>query len=196
MLASDRHSRFHAGALSAVVWGMLAGVSVWVAGPADAQVTITAQGEVPQSCTMTVPGTLALGDLADTATARILAVNVNCNTPWTYSLVSANGALVAVAPPAQVAGAFTTSLGYQVVTLFSTDSGSFGDAAMDSGSLTAANAAGCNAYAATTCPFADSGADVSIAQTSGSLTLSLDTPTSPLVAATYSDTLTLTVLVI
>lgn len=196
MSGSEGQSRSHAGVVGAVVWGILVGASVWVAGPADAQVTITAQGEVPQSCTMTAPGSLALGDLADTASVRTLAVNVNCNTPWTYSLVSANGALVAVAPPSQVAGAFATSLGYRVVTLFSTDSGTFGDAAMASGSLTAANAAGCIANATTTCPFADSGADTSIAQTSGSLTLSLDTPTSPLVAATYSDTLTLTVLVI
>lgn len=196
MSGSESHWRCHAGALGAVAWGILAGASAWVAGPADAQVTITAQGEVPQSCTMTAPGPLALGDLADTASVRTLAVTVNCNTPWTYSLVSANGALIATAPPSQVTGAFTTSLGYQVDTVFSTDSGSFGDPAMASGSLTAANAAGCNANAATTCPFADSGADVSIAQTSGSLTLSLDTPTSPLVAATYSDTLTLTVLVI
>lgn len=196
MSGSESHWRRHAGVLGAVAWGILAGASAWVAGPADAQVTITAQGEVLQSCTMTAPASLALGDLADTASVRTLAVNVNCNTPWTYSLVSSNGALVAVTPPSQVAGTFATSLGYQVVTLFSTDSGSFGDPAMASGSLTAANAAGCTANAATTCPFADSGADVSITQTSGSLTLSLDTPTSPLAAATYSDTLTLTVLVI
>jgi len=174
---------------------MLAGAPAWVASPAEAQVTITAQGQVPESCALTAPGPFALGNLSDTA-SRALAVNVNCNTPWTYSLVSANGALVAVAPPAQVAGVFTTSLPYQVATLFSTDTGSFGDVAMASGALTAANAAGCVANAVTACPFADSGTDVSIAQTSGSLTVSWTAPANPLAAATYSDTLTLTVLVI
>jgi hypothetical protein len=175
---------------------MLAFGIAWVPGPARTQVTITAEGEVPESCTLTAPGPFALGDLADTASVRALAVSVNCNTPWTYSLVSTNGALVAAAPPTQVAGVFATSLNYQVTTLFNTDAGSFGDAALASGSLTAANAAGCVANAATTCPFADSGTDVSIAQTSGSLTVSWTTPANPLVAATYSDTLTLTVLVI
>lgn len=181
--------------LGAAAFGMLAGAPAWVAGPADAQVTITAEGQVPESCTLTAPGPFALGDLADTS-VRALAVNVNCNTPWTYSLVSQYGALVAVAPPTQVAGVFTTSLAYQVTTRFSTDAGSFGDSALASGGLTAAKAAECVANPATTCPFADSGTDVSIARTSGSLTVSWTTPANPLAAATYSDTLTLTVLVI
>ena len=196
MSVSGSLSHRRAAVLGTAVLGMMAGAPAWVAGPANAQVTITAEGQVPESCTLTAPGPFALGDLADTASVRALAVNVNCNTPWTYSLVSTNGALVAAAPPTQVAGVFTTSLDYQVTTLFNTDAGSFGDAALASGSLTAANAAGCVANAATTCPFAGSGTDVSIAQTSGSLTVSWTTPANPLAAATYSDTLTLTVLVI
>jgi len=194
MSGSGSHLRCHAGALGAAALGMLAGAPAWVAGPADAQVTITAEGQVPESCTLTAPGPFALGDLADTA-PRALIVNVDCNTPWTYSLVSANGALVAVAPPTQVAGVFTTSLPYVVQTSFATDGAAFGDPALNSAALTAANAATCVANAAAGCPFADSGAAVSIGKT-GSLTVSWTAPANPLVAATYSDTLTLTVLVI
>ncbi len=188
--------RFDVVALAAAALTVSIAAPVCFAGRAHAQVTITAQGEVPQSCTVTAPGAFVLGDLADNASARTQSLNVSCNAPWTYSLVSANGGLVANAPPNQVAGVFTTTLPYQVTTLFSTDGGAFGDAALASGNLTAANAAGCVANAVVACPFASSGADVSISQTAGSLAVSWSTPAQPLVAATYSDTLTLTVLVI
>ena len=191
-----KRRRFEVAAVSVAAITVSIAASVCGAGQAQAQVTITAQGEVPQSCTVTAPGALILGDLADDASARTQVLNVSCNAPWTYSLVSANGGLVANAPPNQVAGVFTTTLTYQVTTLFSTDGGAFGDAALASRNLTAANAAGCVANSVVACPFASSGADASISQTAGSLAVSWSTPAQPLVAATYSDTLTLTVLVI
>ncbi|WP_439478382.1 hypothetical protein [Brevundimonas sp.] len=194
MSGSGSYLRRHTSAPGAAVLGILAGASVWVASPADAQVIIEATGHVPESCTLTAPGPFTLGDLSDTA-SRALVVNVNCNTPWTYSLVSANGALVAETPPAQVSGVFTTSLPYVVQTSFATDGAPFGDSGLNSAALTASNAATCVAYASASCPFADSGAAVSIDK-SGSLSVSWTTPINPLVAGTYTDTLTLTVLVI
>lgn len=175
-------------------FGLVGVVAVLMASPAAGQVVITAEGEVPESCALSLPtaSQLNLGDLASTA-PRVIDVNVSCNTPWTYSLVSTKLGLTAqTAAPS--GGGFTTVVPYNVTTQFQTDAGAFGDVVASTG-LTAANAAGCVANNAAGCAFADSGAAVSINRT-GTLTLQWSTPSDPLLASAYSDTLTLTVLVI
>lgn len=171
-------------------------VVVLGASAAEAQVAVTAEGTVPESCALTLPtpAQANLLDLASTA-PRTINVTVNCNTPWTYSLVSTSGALTAQAPPTVRAGTFSTTLPYTVTASFGTETGSFSDVVRSSSILTGAFAAGCVANVVVGCPFPTSGSDISVNK-AGTLILNWTTPANPLVAATYTDILTLTVLVL
>ncbi len=181
----------------AAVAAVASAVAVALSGAeAVAQVTITAEGTVEESCALSLddPGQLDLGVLT-TLGPRVIEVTVSCNSPWTYSLASSKGALEpdSAPPVAGGSGAFASAVPYTITTVFETEGGSFGDANLDSGALP--DAAACVANAASGCPFANSGTDVSIDRP-GTVTLNWTASSQPLLAATYTDTLTLTVLVL
>jgi hypothetical protein len=174
------------GAVTAAVCGMCA--------PAYAGDTIqlTVQGHVTAACSLSGGSSVQLGDVTGTGT-KSLALNVNCNAPFAYALVSTNGALKSDGVVKVIGGVFQTSQPYTVTTSFVTDVGAFGDTSLASSTLTATNAAPCEgATFSNTCPFANSGAGVALNQ-SATLTIGWSAPTAPLVAGTYSDTLTVVV---
>jgi hypothetical protein len=123
--------------------------------------------------------------------------NVDCNAPFGYALVSGNGAFGRVGgalPLANGSLPFASAVAYNVTTNFTTDGASFGDAALLSSSLTAANASPCVAAAyLLSCPFANSGNAAAATGKAASLTIAWTPPAMPLQAGTYQDTLTLTV---
>ena len=177
-------------ALAFLIVSMTAGASAADTG------TLTIQGTITPSCGLTGPGgQVDLGDVSK-AGQQQFSVSVNCNTPFAYSAVSAHQALVASNPAPVVAGTFDQSLPYTLTTDFQTDGADFGRNDIPSSGLTDANASPCLAasYDRTGCSayFADSGTGVAIDK-QATLTVRWSNPANPLVAGTFTDTITLTV---
>ncbi len=178
---------------------LLAGL---LAAPAAAQsVTLDVEGEIEASCELSgLAGSVSGLDFS-VADSTTLDFTVDCNAPFAYALESGSQAFRTVAPftlpPLPGSGTILESVPYTVTTSFLTDGGgSFGDVAIDSATLTSANAAPCTAATfSASCPFADSGTDIAAnpAGNNASIEVSWDTPPDPLLAGTYQDTLTLTV---
>lgn len=141
----------------------------------------------PEGVSLGADGTLTIG------------LTIDCNTPFTYSIESANGALVHTG--GQSVGANSDSILTQVpfITTFAVNNLEDGDTAnlsqsCDSGNLDDAPAATCNGGG-----FATSGTSVAIGE-SASLSIALDGTYSddlldgvPLLSGTFQDTLTFTV---
>lgn len=189
MRSSNSHGRH------AVCAALIVMASTALAGTASAadQIQIAIEGRVEPSCGLSgVSGSLALGDIT-TAGERTLAFTVNCNSPFAYALVSANGGLAAQSKTKVIGGEFASLKPYSVGASFQTDLGMFGDAARPSSALTSAAAAPCVAAAfGSSCPFTTSGNGVAINKT-GELTLQWEAASTPLLAGSFSDTITLTV---
>lgn len=169
------------------------------AAPVYAQsVTIDVQGTLAASCELTVPVASYTNLNIVAAGSQAIPFTVDCNAPFAYSLVSTNGGLLnapGLATVVQGSMPFTGKVPYKVTTNFATDAGNFGDTNLEASDLTTANAAPCVAvvYSAT-CPFTNSGTGAAAKGLAASMTLNWLAPTGPpLVAGTYSDTLTLTV---
>ena len=157
---------------------------------------LTIKGTVTPSCGITGPGgTVNLGDVS-AAGSQQFTMTVNCNAPFAYAAVSTNGALVSTSTPSVVAGSFDHSLPYTLTTDFTTDGADFGHSNVPSSALTDANAAPCLAvtYDAVGCAayFADSGTTIAINK-SATLTVRWSNPANPLLAGSYTDTITITV---
>lgn len=160
-------------------------------------VNIDVEGTLEASCALNgVPASVvALGDLS-VAGSQTSNFSVDCNTQFAYALVSANGGLLHDGLSAPVSGSqpFATAVPYSVTTTFNSDAGAFGDAGLQSVSLTATNAAPCTgALWSPTCPFSNSGTGAAAAGLPASLTVSWTPPSDPLQGGSYSDQLTLTV---
>jgi len=186
---SNSYGRHAACALMSAL-AMMAGGG---AAQAADQVQIAIEGRIEPACGLSgAGGSVDLGDIS-TAGERRLAFTVNCNAPFAYAVVSANGGLASQAKARVLGGEFTTLKPYSIGASFQTDLGSFGDAARESSTLTAAAAAPCLATAfSASCPFTTSGNGVAINKT-GELTLEWDAASTPLLAGSFSDTITLTV---
>jgi len=157
---------------------------------------LTIKGTVTPSCGITGPGgTVNLGNVS-AAGSHQFTMTVNCNAPFAYAAVSANGALVSTGAPSVVTGSFNQSLPYTLTTDFTTDGADFGHSNVPSSALTDANAAPCLAatYDAAGCAtyFGDSGTTVAINK-SATLTVRWSNPANPLLAGSYTDTITITV---
>ncbi|KAF0185905.1 MAG: hypothetical protein FD163_573 [Hyphomonadaceae bacterium] len=161
-------------------------------------VTIDVQGTLAAACELNIP-TTSYNNLNITAAgSQVIPFSVDCNAPFAYALVSANGGLLNAAGLANVVPGsmqFTGNIPYKVTTNFTTDIGTFGDVSLDAATLSAANASPCIAATySSTCPFAHSGSGAAAQGQSASITINWQQNTgAPLVAGTYSDTLTLTV---
>ena len=177
--------------------------AMMVANPAQADdITVEIDGEIEASCEITGLGaSTALGELS-ASSGTTLDFTVDCNAPFAYALVSDNLGFARQSGAAPIGGsdAFATLLPYNITASFTTDdAASFGDTALVSTNLTAANAADCIAasYNAAGCPFTDSGSAIAAnpSGTNASLAISWDAAGSsdPLAAGTYLDILTITV---
>jgi len=188
-----RISNFQGRLAACILLGALATTAGAGSAQAADQVQITVQGEVEPACGLSGgSGSVQLGDIS-VAGERTLAFTVNCNAPFAYAVVSANGGLASQSGTKIIGGDFTTLKPYSVGARFQTDLGSFGDAARQSSALTAAAAAPCLATAfSASCPFTTSGNGVAINKT-GELTLQWGAAATPLLAGSFSDTITLTV---
>lgn len=171
------------------------GVVALTAGSAQAadEVQITVEGHVEPSCGLTGgAGSVQLGDIS-VAGERTLTFTVNCNAPFAYAVVSTHGGLASQSGVPVIGGDFASLKPYSIGSRFQTDLGSFGDAARESSTLTAAAAAPCLATAfSASCPFTTSGNGVAINKT-GELTLEWGAASKPLLSGSYSDTIMLTV---
>jgi hypothetical protein len=154
--------------------------------------TLTITGTITKSCALTGPGgTVDLGDVS-VAGSKDIIVQVDCNTPFAYAVVSANHALT-TSGQAIVGGTFDQSLPYALSTDFQTSGSNFGDSDIASASMTDAAAAPCLAGTFDPgCPYTTSGTTVSINK-NATLTVSWSASVHPLVAGTFTDTITLTV---
>lgn len=158
--------------------------------------TLTLQGTITASCALTGPGGgIDLGDVS-TAGSKDIVVQVNCNAPFAYAVVSANHALT-TSGQTIVGGTFDQSLPYTLATSFQTSGSSFGDSAIASANMTDAAAAPCQAgsFDAINCPYANSGTTIATNK-NATLTVSWGAAAHPLVSGTFTDTITLTVRVI
>ena len=155
-------------------------------------VKLTVQGEITASCALSGGSSMQLGDVTG-AGSKSLTLNVACNAPFAYALISSNGGLKSDGATQVVGGVFQTLQPYTVTTSFQTDQGAFGDTALPSATLTQQNADPCVAATfSATCPFANSGAGVALNQ-NATVTVGWSAPAAPLVAGGYSDTLTIVV---
>lgn len=146
---------------------------------ASDQVQIALIGEIETTCSLS--GSLAAVDLGDvTATSRRdFTLGVSCNTPFQYTLVSANGGLRHAGNISRI-GLFTDLLPYRVDVSVPTDAGGAAFAC-DSASMT---------EGAGRCPPADSGSGIALDQTAA-LSLSWQPPQVPMLAGRFEDALTI-----
>lgn len=150
------------------------------AGPLD-QVHIALIGQIEQKCGLT--GSVAnvqLGDVT-THTHRDLALGLSCNTPFQYTVQSANGGLRHAGPISRI-GPFIDFLPYRVSVVVPTDRGN-AVFTCDSDSMTPG---------ARRCDPADSGEGIAVSK-SASLSLSWQPPQTPMVAGRFEDALTISV---
>jgi hypothetical protein len=184
--------------LSGIFIGVATAFAV-VSSASQAQtVTLDIQGNLTESCALSgVPsGNVSLGDLT-VAGSTTINFSVDCNAPFAYALVSGSlglGRIGGAGPTAPGSQPLASAVPYTIAASFTTDTGSFGNTALPSETLTAANAAPCVAPSySIACPFAHSGTGAAAAGLPASLTIAWTPPATPLQAGTYQDTLTLTV---
>lgn len=146
--------------------------------------TVTAKGSFPTLCTITKSGDFPVNDLSNVGAFSAQATAaLNCNTPFKVQVASANGAMVR--PIATVPPSFTNMQSYELSFAFQTDdlvdrSASCSSEALKSG-------VGCTLSTGLT-----SGASTAINKTA-TLTASWTVGSAtPLLAGSYSDTLTVT----
>ncbi len=160
-----------------------AGACVFPAAAAAAdQVQIALVGEIERTCALsTANAAVDLGDIRTTG-RRDLALGVSCNSPFRYTLTSANGGLRHAGGLNRI-GPFAELLPYRVDVTVPTDTGRavFG---CDSTALSGA------AANPTGCPPADSGGGIALGG-SAALALSWQTPPLPLPAGDFADALTI-----
>ncbi len=143
------------------------------------QVQIALIGEIERTCS--VSGGLNAVDLGDVTrgSRRDLSLGVSCNTPFQYTLVSANGGLRHNGGLKRIGG-FTDLLPYRVNVLVPTDTGSAAfSCASDQMTVQAGR-----------CAPADSGGGIALGQTAA-LSLSWQAPPLPLLAGRFEDALTI-----
>lgn len=163
-------------------------------------ITLNIEGSVATSCGMTIPNANVTNLDFTQSGGHTIPFIVDCNAPFAYALVSANGGFknaIGAASVVQDSASFTSLIPYSVNTNFSVDTGgSFGNTGLISTNLTAANAAPCIAttFNEAGCPYANSGTAAAAAGLPASLSVFWQqTTAAPLVGGTFSDTLTLTV---
>lgn len=143
------------------------------------QVQIALVGEIERTCG--VSGGIAAVDLGDVTaiSRRDLTLGVTCNTPFQYTLVSANGGLRHSGTLTRI-GAFADLLPYRVDVVVPTDTGraSF---ACDSAAMV---------ESARRCAPADSGDGIALGRTAA-LSLSWQLPPLPMIAGRFEDALTI-----
>lgn len=167
----------HAVILS-VSWSM-AMVLGSAASIAHDQVQIALVGEIEKMCALS--GRTANIDLGNvmTQSRRDLTLRVSCNTPFVYSLSSANGGLRHAGQTSRI-GTFVDVLPYRVQVSVPTDAGtaafSCDSIDMQPGTMR--------------CSPADSGGGISLGQ-SVALSLTWQQPKSPLLAGRFEDSLTI-----
>lgn len=146
--------------------------------PACAQgVTIDLEGQIPVSCGFeSLTSQISLGDISRAA-SKVVPLRVRCNTPFTFEIVSQNGALQTTAP-GPVSWGFTDRVHYTVALLIPTDIGVMTGA--------------CRSWRLRrplpTCAYPDSGEGIALSG-EGSLTIVWGSRREPL-AGTYSDVMT------
>ncbi len=143
------------------------------------QVQIALVGEIERTCS--VNGGLAAVDLGDVTaiSRRDLTLGVTCNTPFQYTLVSANGGLRHTGTFSRI-GAFADLLPYRVDVDVPTDTGR-ALFACDSASM---------AESTHRCAPADSGDGIALGRTAA-LSLSWQLPPLPMIAGRFEDALTI-----
>lgn len=150
-------------------------------GPAFAgdQVQIALLGEIERTCSVT--GGIAAVELGDITaiSRRDLTLDVSCNAPFQYTLMSANGGLRHTGTLSRI-GAFADLLPYRVDVDVPTDTGR-ALFACDSASMAAG---------ARRCAPADSGDGIALGRTAA-LSLSWQPPPLPMIAGRLEDALTI-----
>lgn len=160
---------------------MVACSGTLVASPVGAvdRVHIALIGEIQQRCGLSGSATsIDLGDVTRVS-RRDLMLGISCNTPFQYTLLSANGGLRHAGPVHRI-GPFTDLLPYRVNVTVPTDAG-HAEFVCDSDHMTAG---------ARQCAPADSGAGIAVAQTAA-LSLSWQPPQLPMIAGRFEDALTI-----
>lgn len=155
-------------------------LALWVAQARAAdQVQIALVGEIEKSCAVSsAAATVDLGSVVNSG-SRNLSLGITCNTPFQYSLTSANGGLRHAGSVTRV-GAFADLLPYRVKVTVPTDAGGAAFSC-DSANMTAG---------ASRCGPADSGSGITLGRMA-SLSLSWQAPQQPLIAGSFEDALTI-----
>ena len=143
------------------------------------QVQISLIGTIERSCSLS--GALATVDLGDVTkiSRRDLSLGVSCNTPFEYTLISANGGLRHNGNVNRIGG-FTDLLPYRVNVSVPTDTGN-ARFSCASDQMTAD---------ARHCAAVDSGSGIALGQMAA-LSLSWQSPALPLLAGHFEDALTI-----
>lgn len=164
---------------------------------AQDQLELTIQGTLEANCELFGQNGDFQGLDLSSSGEKTLSINVDCNAPFSYAIVSENGALLHsdASTPGETMNGLAQDIVYNVSTSFALDDGgSFGDSDMPSEMLDNAYAASClgPTYQAS-CPFSNSGSGTSAANSAAHIKVEWDRPDAPRLAGTYTDTLRLTV---